>query len=200
MKRARRTGTGSSVFLLLFMLSLVCVALVTSAMCAVQGADVSGVRRSMLSDPAPGAEVDVTLIMDGEPPLVVGIRETIPEGFGFVSTTCTNYKVSGQEIAFAVMNETTVSYRVKAPASGTGTFTGTWIDLLGTGEGSIAATTVVVGGGSTPSTSTQPVTSTETPVGEPSSTVPGFRALSLIISLVIVLLFIGKRITGGDPN
>jgi hypothetical protein len=194
MRRVRRTGSGINLFLPLLMLILV------SSMSVVQGAEVSGVRRSALSDPAPGAEFEVTLTMDGEPPLVVGIRETIPEGFGFVSTTCKNYEVSGQEIAFVVMDETVVSYQIKAPASGTGTFTGTWIDLLGEQEGGIAATTVVVGGGGTPSTPAQPVASTEKPIVEPESTVPGFKALSLIVSLAIVLLLIGKRITGGNPE
>jgi hypothetical protein len=200
MRRLRRMGSGRSLFLRLFMLILVSFALFASTMSAVQGADVSGVRRSVLSDPAPGTEFEVTLTVDGELPLVVGIRETIPEGFGFMSTTCKNYEISGQEIAFAVMNETAVSYRVTAPASGTGTFTGIWVDLLGYGEGGIAATTVVVGGGGgTPSTPAQSVDSTETPIDEPPSTVPGFKALSLIGSLIIVLLLLrGVRATGGN--
>ena len=198
MRSVKRTGSGRSLFITLGMLILVTSALFTSMMGAVQGAEVSGVRRSVLSDPAPGAEFEVTLTVDGEPPLMVGILETIPEGFGFVSTTCKNYEVSGQEIAFVVMNETTVTYRVAAPASGTGTFMATWVDLLGKGEGSIAATTVVVGGGGTPSTPAQSGASTETPIGEPPSTIPGFKALSLVVALVIVVLLMGKRITGGS--
>ncbi|MGC9444161.1 MAG: hypothetical protein ACP5E9_04425 [Candidatus Methanospirareceae archaeon] len=180
------------------MLILVSSALFANTIGAVQGADVSGVRLSVLHDPAPGAEFEVTLTVDGEPPLVVGIRETIPEGFGFVSTTCKNYEVSGQEIVFVVMDETVMSYRVTAPASGTGTFTGTWIDLLGEGEGSVAATTVAVGGSDTPSTSAQPGASIETPHADSEPTVPGFKALSLIGSLAIVLLLlIRMRVTGG---
>ena len=193
MRQLRRMESSRNLFLALLMLLLV------SSMSVVQGAEVSGVRRSVLSVPAPGAEFEVTLTIEGELPLVVGIRETIPEGFGFVSTTCKNYEVSGQEIAFVVMDETAVSYQVKAPASGTGTFMATWVDLLGEGEGSIAATTVSVGGGGTPSTPTQPTASTETPGTEPEPAVPGFNALSLVGSLVIVLLLMGKRLTGGKP-
>ena len=201
MRIVRRMKSGRSLFLTFSLLILVSSALFASTIGAVQGADASGVRRSMLGDPAPGAEFEVTLTVEGELPLVVGIRETIPEGFTFVSTTCKNYEVSGQEIVFVVMDETVMSYRVTVPASGTGTFTGTWIDLLGEGEGSIGTTTVVVGGGGTPSTPAQPVDSTETPSGEPPSTVPGFKALSLVVALVvIVLLLMGKRITGGDLN
>jgi hypothetical protein len=200
MMRMRRTGSGRNWFLRLLMLILVTSALFTSTMGAVQGTEVSGVRRSVPGDPAPGAEFEVTLTLEGESPLMVGICETIPEGFGFVSTTCRNYEVSGQEIAFAVMNETVVSYQIKAPASGTGTFTGTWVDLLGEEAGSIAATTVVVGGGGTPSTPAQPVDSMETPIVEPPSTVPGFKALSLVVALIITMLLMGKRITGGDLN
>jgi hypothetical protein len=196
MRSVRRTESG---MVRLVMIVLMSFALFASTMSAVQGVEVSGVRRSVLSDPAPGAEFEVTLTLEGELPLVVGIRETIPEGFGFVSTTCKNYEVSGQEIAFVVMNETAVSYRVKAPASGTGTFTGTWVDLLGEEEGTIAATTVVVGGGGMPSTSAQPVASTETPITEPEPAVPGFKALSLIVSLLIVLLLlISMRTLGGS--
>ena len=197
MMRMRRTGSGRNWFLRLLMLILVSSALFASAMSAVQAADVGGVRRSVLSDPAPGDEFEVTLTVDGEPPLVVGILETIPEGFGFVSTTCKNYEVSGQEIAFVMMDETVVNYRIKAPAAGTGTFTGTWVDLLGEEEGSIGTTTVVVGKGGTPSTPAQPVASTETPIAEPA--VPGFEALSVTVSLVIVLLLLrGVRTTGGS--
>ena len=197
MRRARRTENG---MVWLVMIVLMSFALFASMMSGVQGTDVSRVERSVLYDPAPGAEFEVTLTMDGEPPLVVGIRETIPAGFSFVSTTCENHKVYGQEIAFVVMDEITVSYRVTAPASGTGTFTGTWFDLLGELQGDIEATTVVVGGGGTPSTPAQPVDSTETPSTEPEPMVPGFKALSLVGSLVILLLLMGKRLTGGKPE
>jgi hypothetical protein len=193
MRRVRRIRSGRGLFLPLLMLIML-----VSSMSAVQGADMGGVRRSVLSNPAPGAEFVVTLTMEGEPPLVVGILETIPEGFDFVSTTCKNYEVSGQEIAFAVVNETEVNYRIKAPASGTGTFTGTWVDLLGDGEGSTGTTTVVVGGSGMPSSSAQPGASTETPSAEPA--VPGFEALSVTVSLVIVLLLlISMRTMGGSP-
>ncbi|HDS46300.1 MAG TPA: hypothetical protein ENN68_09530 [Methanomicrobia archaeon] len=198
MRRVRSTGNGKNVLIMLFLLILVSSVFCAGMMSAVQGADVGGVTRSVLSDPVPGAEFEVTLTMDAEPPLVVGIRETIPDGFDFVSTTCKNHEVSGHELAFVVMDETVVSYRIKAPASGTGTFTGTWIDLLGAGEGSIAATTVVVGGGEMPSTSAQPGTSTETPRADSEPAVPGFGVLSLIVSLVTVLLvLIVLRSTGG---
>jgi PGF-pre-PGF domain-containing protein len=137
--------------LLSLCLMFVTVAVLAGTVNAVQGAAVGGVTRYAPSGPAPGAEFEVKLTINGEPPLAVGIVETIPEGFGFVSTTHPSgqYEVSGQKIAFAVINEKAIMYGVTAPSSGEGTFSGTWIDLLSENEGSIADTIVMVGGGGT---------------------------------------------------
>jgi len=141
-----------------------------------------GVTRSAPADPVPGAEFDVKLTISGERPLVVAIVEKIPEGFDFVSTShpSDQYDVSGQKIAFAVINETEILYRVKASSSGVGSFTGTWIDMLSQKEGSIAGT----GGieeGSTP---------TPTPATTPTPEVPGFETFFTALTLVIAGLFV----------
>jgi PGF-pre-PGF domain-containing protein len=88
-----------------------------------------------------------------------------------VSTTCEHYQISGQKVAFAVIDETEITYRVKAPSSGDGTFTGEWVDLLvlttELEEGkerweTIADTIVIVGGGGA-GTIEEGVTATPTP-------------------------------------
>jgi len=159
---------------------------------------------------AQNAEFDVTLRIGGELPLVAGIVETIPENFVFTGTThpSDQYKVSGQRVAFAVINETEIKYTVKAPSSGKGTFKGEWVDLLVLSpeleEGkerweAIADTIVTVGGGEakptpTPAAATAataaPATTT-TPAS--ASEVPGFEAIFAMASLIILYPFISKK-------
>jgi hypothetical protein len=115
----------------------------------VQRAAVTEVKRYAPVGPAPSAEFEVILRITSELPLVVGIVETIPDGFSFESTTHPerNYSASGQKVAFAVIDEKEIKYTVKAPSSGEGTFSGTWIDMLSEHEGRIEDTTVMIGGG-----------------------------------------------------
>ncbi|RCV63948.1 hypothetical protein C5S53_11355 [Methanophagales archaeon] len=165
------------VTLLLF---LATAAFLAGTVTAIPGTD--GVTRSAPADPIPGAEFEVKLTINGERPLVVGIVETIPEGFEFVSTSHhpDQYDVSGQKIIFAVINETEILYRVKASSSGVDSFTGTWIDMLSQKEGSIAGT----GGleeGSTP---------TPTPATTPTPEVPCFEAFFTTLTLVIAGRFV----------
>ncbi len=142
----KKSGRREKLMLLPFFALLVTAALLAGTVTTVQAAEVAGVMRYAPAGPAPLAEFDVRLAITGELPLVVGIVETIPEGFSFVSTKYDHYDVSGQEVAFAVINTTEITYRVKAPSSGEGTFTGTWTDLLSENSGNIADTIVIVGG------------------------------------------------------
>ena len=174
-KRAKKSWKIST--LLLFLATAV---LLAGTVTAVPGTN--GVTRSAPADPIPGAEFDVKLTISGERPLVVGIVETIPEGFDFVSISHPpdQYEVSGQKITFAVINETEIIYRVKASSLGVGSFTGTWIDMLSQKEGSITGT----GGieeGSTP---------TPTPATTPTPEVPGFETFFTALALVIAGLFV----------
>ena len=118
--------------------------------------NIKGVTRHAPSEVSSDEEFEVTLTIDGNLPLIFGINETIPTGFTFVSTTCDYYSVSGQTVAFAGINVTEIKYRVKAPSSGEGTFSGNWVDMLNENEGSIAESvdiTVKVKTGSTTSSS-----------------------------------------------
>jgi hypothetical protein len=166
--------------ILTLLLLLATAAFLASTVTAIPGTD--GVTRSAPADPIPGAEFDVKLTISGERPLVVGIVETIPEGFDFVSTShpSDQYEVSAQKITFAVINETEIIYRVKASSLGVGSFTGTWKDMLSHKEGSITGTRGIEEG-STP---------TPTPATTPTPEVPGFETSFTALTLVIAGLFI----------
>jgi hypothetical protein len=169
--------------ILTLLLFLATTALLAGTVTAVPGTD--GVTRSAPADPVPGAEFDVKLTISGERPPVVGIVETIPEGFDFVSTSHPpgQYAVSGQKIVFAVINETEILYRVKASSSGVGSFTGTWVDMLSQKEGSIAGTGGIEEGSTT----------TPTPATTPTPEVPGFGTFFTTLTLVIAGLFVVLR-------
>jgi PGF-pre-PGF domain-containing protein len=155
--KKKRESCKRAMLVLLF--TLAATALLVGTAAAVTHTEVESVTRYAPAGPAADEEFEVTLkISYSELPLVVGIVETIPEGFSFVSTThpSDQYEVSGQKVAFAVINETEITYKVKAPSSGDGTFTGEWVDLLvlttELEEGkerweTIADTIVIVGGG-----------------------------------------------------
>ena len=140
-----------------------------------------GVDRAILGI-APD-EFDVTLTLDNI--TICGITETLPGDLTFVSTThpIEKVKVSGQNIAFAVINETQVTYRVRSSTAGSGTpeITGIWIDLLGDSEGA-------VGGGAIPQVSKQQTTTAE---AEQQNT-PGFGICVLIAMMFVAYLCVRR--------
>ena len=83
-------------------------------------------------------EVEIVLNIEGEAPLAVGIVEKIPEGFRFPEkdadvSDAAHFEVDREAgmIAFSVLDETEIRYRVIAsPAGGKDSFTGEWVDLL----------------------------------------------------------------------
>jgi hypothetical protein len=222
MRKPKKKGGRRLLTVLLFVLLTTAASLV-GIITAVQGAGVNEVTRYAPEVLAPDSEFEVKLTITGELPLIVGIVETIPEGFGFVSTTSDHCEISGQEVAFAVIDETEITYWVKAPSSGEGSFTGTWIDMLSDSEGCIADTIVIVGGGgtgaigvetptSTPAvttttsvttpkpspTATATATATATPAAIPASEMPGFEAIFTAVSLLIACLFVVMWRTKGE--
>jgi PGF-pre-PGF domain-containing protein len=130
MKGKSRNGKRKGLMPLSLFVLLAIAALLAGTVTAVQGAEAESVTREVES-PLSGEVFWVTLTINGELPLVVGIVETIPSGFSFPSSgvSTTPYSVSGREIAFAVIDEKEIKYKVIAPSSGEGTFTGTWADI-----------------------------------------------------------------------
>jgi hypothetical protein len=108
----------------------------------VLGAD-GGVVRSLSTDTLPaGGIVDVTLALPQGS--ILGIVETIPEGFAFAGTNQPEgrYKVSGRQIIFSALNETAIVYTLRADAGGSGAITGLWEDFSAGTSGEIPATTL----------------------------------------------------------
>ncbi|HID93570.1 MAG TPA: PGF-pre-PGF domain-containing protein [bacterium (Candidatus Stahlbacteria)] len=122
-----------------FLLVLLVVLLETGV---VQGLDVT---RQMPDEVPFNSTFEVTLNINSDLPVVVGINETLPDGFSFVNASC-DYSISGQKVAFAAINVTEIKYQVKAPAQAgiEGIFTGYWVDMLNESEGIIADTTISV--------------------------------------------------------
>jgi len=129
--------------MLVLLLAFAVTALLAGTAIAVTHTEVASVTRSLPDVVEPNAEFDVTLSINyGELPLVVGIVETIPEGYSFVSCPTEipaeqcRLSEDKHKVAFTVIckegepaiNE--ITYRVKAPSAGRGTFEGEFVDLL----------------------------------------------------------------------
>lgn len=146
-------------------------------LCGANDTGNTGVDR-VIREIAPN-EFDVTLTLDNI--TICGIRETLPGDLTFVSTThpIEKVRVSGQDIAFAIINETRVTYRARSSTSGSGTpeIAGIWIDLLGDSDGA-------VGGGAAPQVPKRQTTTTE---AEQRNT-PGVGAWVLVPMLFVVYL------------
>ncbi|MEA1869629.1 MAG: hypothetical protein U9N09_05735 [Euryarchaeota archaeon] len=141
----------------------------------------TGVDRA-ISEVAPD-EFDVTLTINNT--TICGIVETLQDGVTYLGTThpAGQVRVSGDEIAFAVTDETSVTYQVRSSASGQpDDITGIWIDLLSDESG-------MVGGGEirVPAHNPNP---TQTPQSEHDT--PGFVAVSLIL-MVLAAYMTGRR-------
>ena len=126
--------------MLVLLFTLATTTLLLGTAMAVSHTEVEEVTRTIEPDVVePDAKFDVTLeISYAELPLVVGIVETIPEGFSFVSTTHPFWDQSESNprvIAFSAIAKTEaevseIKYKVQAPSSGRGTFEGEFVDLL----------------------------------------------------------------------
>ncbi len=159
--------------------ALVIVAIAVTGMAT--GAEVT--RIIVPDNPAPGSTFDVTLRITGLQ--VGGIVERIPDGFTFVSTTHPRNQtsISGQNVIFAVLNETLITYSVRAPAGdGSGIFRGEWYDALNITRGDTESKRVNVV--ATPSPS--PAAGTPVPA-------PGFYLITGIVGLIIAAYYRRRR-------
>ena len=154
----------------------------------------SGINISRtLSTTAPlsGEDIDVVLDIDGIQ--IGGIVEILPEGFVFLGTAHPQdqVNVSGNRIIFSVINESRIEYEVRAPAQGSGTFSGVWVDALNKREGVIGDTAVSVSG----SASTEKTTPAKTTAPASTSTpeTDGFIVSSMILAFLAVYILIRVR-------
>lgn len=102
------------------------------------------VRDVSTLEPNSDSEFTVTLKISGTD--AAGIIENIPEGFSYIGSDHPEIQIrqSGSRITFSVIGETEISYQVKAPASGEGTFRGVWYNPINETEGIIVDTNVSV--------------------------------------------------------
>ena len=136
-----KSGKWKRAMLLSLFVLLATTALLAGTVTAVTHTEVESVTRTIEPDVVDSeAEFEVTLAIspDAELPLVVGIAETIPEGFSFVSTTYPFWDQSESNprvISFTVIAKTEteiseIKYTVQAPSLGRGVFEGEFVDLL----------------------------------------------------------------------
>ena len=124
--------------MLVALLAFAVTALFVGSVAAVTHTEVEKVTRGIPDVVEPDAEFEVTLsITYEELPLVIGIVETMPEGYSFVSTThpfCDQSETNPRIISFAIAKTeaevSEIKYRVEAPSTGRGTFEGEFVDLL----------------------------------------------------------------------
>ena len=124
--------------LLSFLLVLAVFVLLPAGASAAGYEDVKSVTRVAPASFGADEEVEIVLNIEGEAPLAVGIVETIPEGFRFPEkdadvSDAAHFEVDRKagKIAFSVLDETEIRYRVIAfPAGGEDSFSGEWVDLL----------------------------------------------------------------------
>jgi len=86
-----------------------------------------------------GDGLDITLTVTDIP--VGGIVETLPDGCTWMETDhpADRTRVSGGKVAFAIIGEETINYRVQGPQDAAEAFTGTWEDLLTGESGTVGA-------------------------------------------------------------
>lgn len=156
---------------------LFCIALLLLVVpAAATGAPVT--RTLSTAEPGAGEVFTVSLSIDGIP--LGGVVETLPPGYAFAGTDHPEDRVilRGQQIGFAVMNDTRITYSVAAPASGSGDITGTWEDFLGESYGEVAPSHVAVDG-----IETVAMSAGERPASQEAA--PPFAVLAAIAALLI---------------
>ena len=209
--------------MLVALLAFAVTALFVGSVAAVTHTEVEKVTRGIPDVVEPDAEFEVTLsITYEELPLVIGIVETMPEAYSFVSCPTEipagQCHASGDKVAFTVIckegegiNE--IKYTVKAPSSGRGTFEGEFVDLLVLTstlpeeegkegrwhpiDGETMSRVRAVGEGA--SLIEEGVTATPTPIPTtpptppPASKVPGFEAIFAAVALLIVYTVVLRK-------
>ncbi|MDD4255892.1 MAG: hypothetical protein PHP59_11025 [Methanofollis sp.] len=124
---------------------LLCLCMLSLAAPALAGGD-AAVRQVSTAAPAPGAEVTVTLSLNGCE--AGGIVEILPPGFAYVSSSlpADQVRVDGNRVCFAILGETAVTYVVRAPPEGGGEITGEWWDFGARTNGTVLSSRLDVGG------------------------------------------------------
>ncbi|MDK2973945.1 MAG: hypothetical protein PWP08_316 [Methanofollis sp.] len=114
------------------------------ALCTSAAAAESIVRE--VGPPDAGGVITVTLSFPGTD--IWGVAETLPEGFAYVDSSLppSRVLVRGDLICFSVVNESTVTYRVRAADPESGEIAGAWWDFTARTNGTVQPSAIAAGG------------------------------------------------------
>lgn len=149
--------------------------------CTAIAADTSFQRTLDPVSPQPGQTVNVSISLP--PSFFGGVVETIPEGFTYEGSShmAGGTRQSGQTVIFAVTGEDSVTYTIRAPASGCGIIRGKWDDV-GTGtKGQIPADVIAVAGSDPSKCSTVPHS-------------PGFSWSGTLVAAVVICMVVHRQV------
>ncbi|ADB58125.1 hypothetical protein [Archaeoglobus profundus] len=140
----------------------------------------------------PNEKFNISIEVDGNLPTVVGVALNVPKEFTLVNCL-TPYKVSGNSVSLAIINDTRVECTFKAPSSeGTFTFDGKWVDMLNEGEGKLEASISVSKVTATQiTTTTATFTTTIVTTTSPTATTkqtPGFEFVTAVLPISLIAL------------
>lgn len=146
-----------------------------------------------LSTAEPGAGEVFTVSLSIEGMNLGGVVETLPDGYLFAGTDHPDDRVlvRGQKVAFAVMNETAITYSVQAPASGSGAITGEWENFIAESHGQVPASSVAVEGIDAPGAAAPAPSTTETRAG--SAFTPLVAIAGILLGAGLVACRGGRR-------
>ncbi|MBP1908971.1 hypothetical protein [Methanolobus bombayensis] len=168
------------------------------------------VERHVPSDFSESEMAEITLEITGESPFMLGIVETIPQGFTFPETDseisdAEYFKVDRDngKISFSVTDVTEVTYNVIPSDDSENSFEGYWVDMLyqtqELNEGKERWVAVIDPNSASNGQSSTGGSSEDSDSGVESS-VPGFSLFLSAASLFACVLFTRKSSSGGMKN
>ncbi|TQD23407.1 hypothetical protein [Methanolobus vulcani] len=172
--------------------------------------EITDVERHLPSDFSKGERAEITLEITGESPFMLGIVETIPEGFTFPETDsevsdAKFFKVDRDagKISFSISDSTEVTYYVIPSGGADNAFEGYWVDMLyqtqELNEGK-ERWVAVTDPNSASSGQSSTVGSSGDSESKVESSVPGFSLFLSSVALFASILFMRKNNSGGDEE
>ncbi|RLI81390.1 hypothetical protein DRP04_06260 [Archaeoglobales archaeon] len=182
--------TMKNMFVRLVIICILCISMVSASV-------IRDVKVKTPTVVSPNEKFNIFIEIGKDLPTVVGVTLKIPDGFTLVNCS-TPYKVLGNKMSLAMINDTRAECTFKAPSSeGTFIFEGRWVDMLNKEEGkfkmSISVSKVIAT--QIPTTTITPTTTTPTTTIIITTTppvtakpTPGFEFITGILSTSLIVL------------